>query len=71
MTQTELVHLRKRLPYGYAKKLAKITGLSNRAIYSILHGYRNNEKVLKIASDLADEYAAKTKQRMLETVSAL
>lgn len=69
MTKENLKTLRERLPKGYAQTLSESLNLSKRAIYAVMHGERNNQKIIDAASLLADEYQRNVREKIMSAAS--
>ena len=54
MTKKQLKALRKKLPVGYAGKIADLTGYKPNTVYKVLNGKRQNLMVIEAAIKLAE-----------------
>lgn len=71
MTPKQLKNLRKKLPVGYADKIAAITGYKPDTIYKVLTGKRKNIGIILTAIELAEENVKTendTRQKLKEII---
>lgn len=55
MEKKQLKKLKNKLPTGAISEIAQKIGLSNATVSSVLSGKRNNEKVIEMAIEIAEQ----------------
>lgn len=63
MNRRELKKLKKKLPEGYRKELAKRSGFSVSMIDKVLGAIRKNQKILDVAFELLEEEEKRIEER--------
>jgi hypothetical protein len=66
----ELINAKNFLPWGFAKIIAKQTGMSESMVYAVLNGKKKNKAILKAIIEMAENEKAETDQ-LSERVASL
>lgn len=70
MEKKQLKKLKNKLPTGAISEIAQKIGLSNATVSSVLSGKRNNEKVIEMAIEIAEQ-ANRKRNEFSERIESL
>lgn len=60
--------LKKRVPFGYGKKIAKRAGVSQKSVSDYLNGHTNSERIETATLEILAEISSK-KKRLMQAIS--